>query len=436
MTALCLANGVELAVRFAAAVAGDGIVAVLDPGWPEDVRAGVLERLRAHEGGLAAREFTDLADGPDASTFLIGLTSGTTSVPKGFSRTRRSWRESFERSAPHFGLRADDVTYAPGPMASSLNLYTLAECLYTGTTFRAPRLFTPGSALRDVTDDGATRLVLVPTVLRLVAERGLALGQAAPGVRTIICAGSGLPAETVALARRWAPNAVIHQYYGASELGFVASAAVAGPGSTPGAGPPFPGTRVEIRNDAGRPLPAGAPGTIHVRSGLVSDGYVWGDDGLAFSAAEGWCTVHDRGYLDGTGRLHVIGRESDMIVTGGRNVYPQEVEDALAAAAPGWRVLVTGVPDPVRGQAVVAGVLPIDADTDTDADAGADAGAATALAAFRQAAAALPAHLRPLRYHELAGLPLTPAGKPSRSILAAWLAGAPDESGVHAHRLH
>ena len=186
-------------------------------------------------------------------------------------------------------------------------------------------------------------------MLRLLSERGLAGGVDASGIRSIICAGSKLDARTLEAARRWAPNATIFEYYGASELSFVSGAGLrpgepVEPGGT-GIGKPFPGVEIRILDDDGAELPDGSDGNICVRSGMVSNGYLWGDDGQALRCFDGWYTVGDQGYLaDGT--LHMLGRRSDMIITAGTNVYPHEVEMALAS--------VPGV-----AAAVAAGMLTI-----------------------------------------------------------------------------
>ncbi|HEY9355597.1 MAG TPA: long-chain fatty acid--CoA ligase, partial [Arthrobacter sp.] len=136
VTVLAENNSVDFAVRFAAAVAGERQCAVLDPTWPAQLQQEIRQRLdgSARPGDVAAGDA--LADGPPETTFLVGLTSGTTSVPKAFTRSRQSWRKSFDASIEFFGLRQDDVTLAPGPLAASLNLYALAECLYAGSEFQ------------------------------------------------------------------------------------------------------------------------------------------------------------------------------------------------------------------------------------------------------------------------------------------------------------
>lgn len=415
ITVLSLQNSTHFAIAFAAAVAGERQCAVLDPAWPQQLQDGITARIAGTETGPArAAPGPDpfLVDGPPETSFLVGLTSGTTSVPKAFTRSRRSWQESFEASIEFFALTQDDKSLAPGPLAASLNLYALAESLYAGAEFHSLDHFDVGAAHAAVSHDGITRLVLVPTMLRLLSERGLTGGVDASGIRSIICAGSKLDARTLEAARRWAPNATIFEYYGASELSFVSGAGLrpgepVEPGGT-GIGKPFPGVEIRILGDDGAELPDGSDGNICVRSGMVSNGYLWGDDGQALRCFDGWYTVGDQGYLsDGT--LHMLGRRSDMIITAGTNVYPHEVEMALASVPGVAAAVAAGMLDDLRGQRVVAGVVP-------------SHGAVTATQLRSGIDDVLARNKRPLEYFVLTELPLTDRGKISRQLLLDWVA--------------
>lgn len=423
VTVLAEANSVDFAVKFTAAVAGERQCAVLDPAWPASLHLEIVQRLAesAEPGAVSAADA--LADGPPDSTFLIGLTSGTTSVPKAFTRSRQSWRQSFDASIEFFDLAQTDVTLAPGPLAASLNLYALAECLYAGSEFQTLESFDVGDVHAAITHDCVTRLILVPTMLRLLSERGLTGCVDAAGIRTIICAGSKLDARTLEAARRWAPNATIYEYYGASELSFVSGVGLAAgtqldAGGT-GIGLPFPGVDVRILDDDGSELQDGAAGNICVRSGMVSNGYLWGDDGRALRSFDGWFTVGDQGYLAG-GELHILGRRADMILTSGKNVYPHEVELALAAVPGVAAAVAAGIPDDLRGQRVVAGVIP-------------SHGGITALQLKAGLENILSRDKRPHQYFALSELPTTDRGKISRNILLEWI-GSHDPRARHLDR--
>ncbi|MCT9868030.1 class I adenylate-forming enzyme family protein [Paenarthrobacter aurescens] len=406
-TVLSDPNSSHFVERYVAAVAGERRCAVLDPEWPEPL----IEEVTCRLAGTGTASDVELVDGEPSSTFLIGLTSGTTSIPKAFTRSRRSWRVSFDASIEFFGLTKDDRTLAPGPLSASLNLYALSECLYAGAAFHTLESFDVGDAHAAIIHDDITRLVLAPTMLRLLSERGLAGDVDASGVRSIICAGSKLDARTLEAARRWAPHAAIYEYYGASELSFVSGTHLAAgetldAGGT-GIGLPFPGVELSILDDEGRPLPDGRHGNISVRSGMVSNGYLWGDDGHALRCLDGWYTVGDQGFLD-NGTLHILGRRSDMIITSGKNVYPHEVELALASVPGIEAAVAAGAPDDIRGHKVIAGVVPA-------------YGAVTATQLRSGLDGLLARDKRPLQYYLLAELPLTDRGKISRKVLLDWI---------------
>ena len=141
---------------------------------------------------------------------------------------------------------------------------------------------------------------------------------------------------------------------------------------------------------------------------MVSNGYLWGDDGQALRCFDGWYTVGDQGYLSG-GTLHMLGRRSDMIITAGTNVYPHEVEMALASVPGVAAAVAAGMADDLRGQRVVAGVVP-------------SHGAVTATQLRSGIDDVLARNKRPLEYFVLTELPLTDRGKISRQLLLDWVA--------------
>lgn len=400
-------NAAEFAALYCAGIAGGRRIAVLDPAWTPQATEEITRRLhsQSHPGGTA------LEDGDADSTFLVGFTAGTTSTPKAFMRSRRSWQASFDASIEFFGLRPDDKTLAPGPLSASLNLYALSECLYAGTEFHTLRNFDVGDAHAVIIHDGITRLVLVPTMLRLLSERGIMASVDASSIRTIICAGSKLDARTLNAARRWAPNATIFEYYGAGELSFVSGRGFAAGEPLDAAGTaigrPFPGVEVKILDDHGRSLPNDTPGNISVKSPMVCQGYLWGDYGKALRCLDGYFTVGDQGYLQ-NGDLHILGRSSDMINTAGNNIYPHEVELALLSIPGVEAAVAVGEPDDLRGRRVVAGIVP-------------SCGGLTRNAVTSGLDALLSSDKRPLHYYLLSEMPLTDRGKIDRRMFLEWI---------------
>lgn len=465
-------TGTNLVIKFCAAIFYGQTAMVLDTNWPIALR----QEVQAAAETWAGEQENDVP-GP----FLLGLSSGTSGLPKAFVRNATSWETSFANSTEYFGVGTDTVTLAPGPLAASMNLYALGESIYAGSTFVTLPHCNADAALLAIARSKVNRLVLVPTVLELLAARGLATEQSGEEISSILCAGSVLSAATVALARQWAPNAHIQQYYGAAELGFVAASTRECPPKIPillghqtsmrgltqkpqstctvaetttsGVGPAFPGVEISIRDKTGTPLPAGQLGYIFIKSPYVCSGYAWGDDGLAFNTliaeqhgsssasfenddSGQWFTVRDQGHLDPGGTLHLAGRASDMIIVAGTNVYPHHVEQTLAMADSSTGVLtivVTGIADPLRGQRVVAGIYSSanHLDGDHSATGSTTACAVSFMAALRHAASTLTAQQRPTRYFEISELPLTNSGKISRAILSHWIS----EGDTRAQRI-
>lgn len=415
MTAIQLEDPVDFTVTFTAVVGRGGCAAVLDAAWPESLRLRVLDALRP-DAVLTSRPSMDtsdappLADPPADARFYCGFTSGTSGVPKGFVRTSGSWSRSLQRSVDFFGITPGLRVFAPGPLAASLSLYALAECLYAGATFHG---LPPGNAaakgprIAEVLRSGHIQhLVGVPSAVRLALER---METELPHLHTVVSGGSKLTAAETRIIRRAAPAARVFEYYGASELSLVTVRRVdEGPGDD--VGHPFAGVRLRIDTDAdaGRHSKAG---TVLVRTDTAIEGYLFGDDGCAFQRRGDWVTVQDRGWIDDDGALHLTGRHGDMVVVAGTNVYPAEVEAALAQAGFPTAV-VLGVPDPRRGSSLTAVI---------EARPGAALDAHRLRARLREL---LPVGQVPNSVFRIGHLPLTAAGKPDRASLeAAVLSG-------------
>lgn len=398
----------EFSVVFTAVVGRGRCAAVLDPAWPDALRHRVLTELRPATV-LTGEEIISgiappLIEAPAHTRFYCGFTSGTSGVPKGFVRTVGSWSRSLQRSIDWFGVTPGLRVFAPGPLAASLSLYALAECLFAGATFHAPA---PGQAGARVTQTSEIlrtgqieHLVAVPSALRLALERNQGT---LPSLRTVVSGGSRLSPVEAGIITRAAPNARIFEYYGASELSIVTARRV--DGNLGGdVGRPFPGVCLRIEHSS--PPSQDRSGTIFVRTDTAIEGYLFGDDGRAFQRHGDWVTVQDRGWIDDEGALHLTGRNGDMVVIAGMNVYPAEVEAAFAAA--GYpSVVVLGVPDARRGAALSA---VIEAPRDEVIDG---------RLLRTRLKHLLPAGKVPRSVFRSGAVPLTAAGKPNRAALKA-----------------
>ncbi|MFD2344044.1 AMP-binding protein [Sinorhizobium terangae] len=429
LIALQTGNHPLFAAAFIAATAGGNCAALIDPHLPEPTRRRMIAQLRpdivVHPEGDALRleqpatgETALIDTAPDrvgtipvgegGEPFLIVFTSGTTGEPKAIIRDRRSWRLSLETGQRFFGIGVETTTYAPGPLAHGLTLYALAESLKAGAEFIGARHFDPRQAVATITARKAKRLVLVPTMLRRLCEqvRGSSI---LPSVEAITVAGAKLTPADREAARLAFPEARVLEYYGASELGFITVAGAADKHTPTAVGKAFPGVRVQILDEAGNSLPAGETGTIFVESALISDGYVAGGDGAGFRRHGDLATVGDLGFLDPDGTLHLIGRAGGMVLSGGNNIYPSEVEAVIMAADNVSAVQVLGLDHPDLGSELVAIIQPHGEAVDH-------------LAFERHLAAALPRYKHPRKIWLCREMPMTASGKIATKELRQWIA--------------
>lgn len=215
----------------------------------------------------------------------------------------------------------------------------------------SPR-FTPASASTLVREHGCTSVFAVPVMLSRLLEAGCVL----PGVRVVAVSGSALPGD---LATRFMSvhGSVLYNLYGSTEVSWASVATPAELRRSPGtAGRPPHGTRVVVLSPSGSPVPAGVVGRIFVGNSMLFEGYAGG----AFpgpAAADGLLATGDLGVLDDSGLLTVVGREDDMVISGGENVFPSAVEDLLATLDGVREVAVVGVPDADFGERLAAFVV-------------------------------------------------------------------------------
>jgi len=280
------------------------------------------------------------------------LTSGTTGRPKGAARATGGSGRAIVGLLEAIPLRHGQRTMVAAPLFHvwgwshfSLGLALRATCLLDRTS-------DPVRLAHRMVDDRADVLVTVPVLLRRILDADVAL----PALRLVALSGSPLPAGLArdAISRL---GEVVYNLYGATEAGWIS---VAGPGdlhAAPGtAGRPVTGVSLRVVDADGRDVPPGSIGRIGVESDLMLEGYT---DGSALRRDGGLLLLGDLGRVDDAGRLHVVGRADDMVVSGGENVYPSEVEDLLTAHPDVAEVAVVGVPDPEFGQRLRAVVVAV-----------------------------------------------------------------------------
>ncbi|OBJ39093.1 acyl-CoA synthetase [Mycobacterium colombiense] len=341
----------------AAAVAAHRISTVV-------VDAEFAERVRGADESVVtvdpATIGTDEGARPDVATpgRIVLLTSGTTGKPKGVPRTPQLrsavgvWVTILDRTRLRTGSRISVAM----PMFHGLGLGMLMLTFALGGTVLTRREFDAEAALAQASLHRADAFTAVPVVLARILElpEQVRARNPLPYLRTVISSGDRLDPT---LGQRFmdAYGDILYNGYGSTEVGIGALATPADLREAPETvGRPVVGCPVRIFNKNDKPVGPRVTGRIFVGGELTSEGYT---EGAAKAVVDGMTSTGDMGYLDNAGRLFIVGREDDMIISGGENVYPRAVENALAQHPAIADNVVIGVPDERFGQRLAAFVV-------------------------------------------------------------------------------
>ncbi|MBZ0144463.1 MAG: malonyl-CoA synthase [Rhodocyclaceae bacterium] len=313
------------------------------------------------EGSLAAAaaqmpdSFDTLARADDDLASIV-YTSGTTGRSKGAMLTHRNLAANARVLHQYWGFRPGDVLLHMLPTFHVHGLFVATHCaLLNGSPMLFEPKFDAARALRLM--QAATVFMGVPTYyVRLLQERGLTR-EAVSHMRLFISGSAPLLPETFNEFRERTGHTLLERY-GMTEGGMFTSNPLEGERRIGTVGFPLPGTEVRVVDAADRPLPAGEIGHIQVRGDNVFDGY-WQmpEKTQEEFTPEGFFRTGDMGRFDAEGYLAIIGRNKDLIITGGLNVYPKEIEEAIDALPGVAESAVIGLPHPDFGEAVTAVVV-------------------------------------------------------------------------------
>jgi acyl-CoA synthetase (AMP-forming)/AMP-acid ligase II/uncharacterized membrane protein len=293
---------------------------------------------------------------PEREGRAVILTSGTTGSPKGAARANPQSLDPAVSLLSKIPLKARQITHIAAPLFHSWGFahYTLG--LILGSTYVLRRKFEPEACLAEVARHRCDSLVVVPVMMQRIMElpEETRAKYDVSSLKVVAASGSALPGD---LAIDWmdAFGDNLYNLYGSTEVAWASIATPADMRAAPGtAGKPPRGTVVRLYDENGLEVPTGTTGRIFVGNELLFEGYTGGGskDFIGELMATG-----DVGRFDEGGRLFVEGRDDEMIVSGGENVFPQEVEDLLARHEAVAEVAALGVEDKQFGQRLRAFVV-------------------------------------------------------------------------------
>ncbi|XRG80408.1 AMP-binding protein [Rossellomorea sp. GAMAL-10_SWC] len=285
--------------------------------------------------------------------FYVGFTSGTTGSPKAFIRSQDSWVASFDCNRFDFGLDETDQTLIPGALIHSHFLYGAISTLYLGGTVILLEKFSPLNVISRINSFPITTIYVVPTMIEALIKEGIQVDRA----MKILSSGAKWTEKSKIEFRHLFPAMTIYEFFGASELSFITVLSDRdGVDKAKTVGKPCYGVVLQIRRPDQELAKPNETGKIYVKSKYLINGYFEENERTIYSIQDddGWATVHDMGFIDEDGFLTINGREKNMILYGGINIFPEEIEKVISLHPDVEEVAVVGLSNPYWGQIVAA----------------------------------------------------------------------------------
>ncbi|HET9592696.1 MAG TPA: AMP-binding protein [Solirubrobacterales bacterium] len=333
-----------------------GLLADVDPSvkrivaWCDgEVAEPTLESL------IEAGDESDHKPPPDKPKFVI-LTSGTTGTPKGAQRSSPEGLMPIAALIDKIPFRSRMTMMIAAPLFHSWGFFHFVMSLPTASTMVLRRKFDPEETLKAIEQSRADVLAAVPVMIQriLTLPEETLQRYKLPTLKITSLSGSALPGElAIAWMDHFGDN--VYNLYGSTEVAYATVATPEDLRAAPGtAGKPPRGTKICLYDEAGKEVPRGEVGRIFVGNEMAFEGYTGGG---GKEVIDGLYSSGDVGHIDENGRLFIDGRDDEMIVSGGENVFPREVEDLLADHEAVEEVAVIGVEDAEFGQRLKAFVV-------------------------------------------------------------------------------
>lgn len=302
------------------------------------------------EGGNA-EEGADEAVGEADPSFIV-YTAGTTSAPKGVVLTHGSQMANTENYSAAYAPVPEDIELAPTPLFHSSTLGRVFTYVSIGMTFILCRRFDPETALEIIEREKVTAVTQAPTLYQMMAAAGDKTRYDTKSVTRAVSGASALLPQVKKGLKTLFPNAAFYDLYGLTEAS--PGVSILGPEDFMGkpgcVGKPMKSVQIRIDGESG-------VGEILCRGPNVMKGYYKDPAATAAALAGGWLHTGDMGKIGEDGKLYIVGRKKEIIITGGENVYPAEVENVMLQYPAVADAAVIGVPDDRWGEKVVAAVV-------------------------------------------------------------------------------
>ena len=344
--------------------------AELEPGVHQAVSGLDGLAVTLLEAGSSGAAYDMLAEGESLAPpydscdiHLILFSSGTTGKPKGACLSHRAIVSyALQQAAAYPQLDHEAALLITGPMfnAGGLNDLTIASLAVGASVNILPsRRWTAAKMIEHIDRWGVTHAVMFPSMMEPILQADREQTADLASMKFFVAGGENCPPETVDRFRRRWPHITVSVAYGSTEIGLVTMTSGPTAEAVHGAtvGRPVIGSSVRVVDRAGVDMPAGDIGEIWAASGSAFSGYLGDAELSADTIRDGWVVMGDLGRLAPDGSLAIEGRKKDVIISGGQNIYPAEVESALQGHPDVVEAAIVSVPDARWGESVCAFVV-------------------------------------------------------------------------------
>lgn len=311
------------------------------------------EELIAEQKTLPPSPFTRDRGSPK----VVIHTSGTTGTPKGAERNASAAGiGTLANLLDRVPYRRDDIVFCPAPLFHSFGLATFTFACALGATMVLPEKFDPEESLKLIEEHRATAASFVPVMIKRIVSLDDEVKKKydLSSLRVVLASGSAMSPELRKAAMELFGD-VLYDLYGSTEIGWATIATPEDMKTKPKTvGKPVDGIEVVVFSESGDRLPNGETGELFVKSSILFEGYTSGE---SKDERDGYMSIGDLGYLDEDGHLFIEGRTDDMVVVGGENVYPIEIEELIESIDGVDEAAVIGVKDEEYGEVLAAFVV-------------------------------------------------------------------------------